>query len=63
MFRHIFAPILERFRVSEEQRGFIMYFYIHGLIAIISEWLKGDCVQPVSMIIQIMEKCVMGGKG
>lgn len=62
MFRHIFNPILEWFHVPEEQRKFMMAFYIHGLIAIVSEWLKDGCTQPISLIIQIMERCVMSGK-
>lgn len=59
MFRHIFDPILERFHVPEEQRKFLMAFYIHGLMAIVSEWLKNGCAEPVDQIIQIMERCVM----
>lgn len=59
LFRHIFDPILERFHVPGEQRKFLMAFYIHGLMAIVSEWLKNDCTEPISEIIRIMERCVM----
>lgn len=59
LFRHIFDPILERFHVPGEQRKFLMAFYIHGRMAIVSEWLKNDCAEPISEIIRIMERCVM----
>lgn len=38
-------------------------FYIHGLMAILSEWLKNDCTDSVSHISAVMEQCVMHGYG
>ena len=62
MFRHVFDPILERFHVPKGQRQYLMAFYIHGLMAVVSEWLKNDCAEPVEEMIRIMENCVMGGR-
>lgn len=62
MFRHVFDPILERFHVPEEQRRYMMAFYIHGLTAVVSEWLKNGCREPVAQMIQIIERCVMDGR-
>lgn len=62
MFREVFDPILERFHVPEEQRRYMMVFYIHGLMAVISEWLKSDCRESVGQMIQIIERCVMDGR-
>lgn len=58
MFRHIFSPILERFGVPEENRNYMMAFYIHGMMAIVTEWLKNDCKEPVEKISGIMRRCV-----
>lgn len=47
MFYHIFEPILKRFGVPESDRKYLMTFYIHGLNAIITEWLKSDCKDSI----------------
>lgn len=59
MFRHVFTPILERYQVPEQDRPYIMAFYIRGLIAIITEWLKGDCSDSIDHVIAVIQRCVM----
>lgn len=59
MFEHIFNPIMNRFKTPQERRNYIMSFYISGLIAIISEWLKSDCKESVKNLIAIIEDCVL----
>ena len=59
LFRHVFTPILERFRVSERDRRYMMTFYIKGLTGLIDEWLRGDCEEPVSYIAGMIQSCVM----
>lgn len=56
--RHVFTPILERFHVKPEDRKYMMSFYISGLMAIICEWLKGDCSDPIEHIVSVMQICV-----
>lgn len=58
MFRHVFTPILERHRIPEQDRKYLMAFYIQGLIAVVTEWLKQDCRDPVERIIEIIELCI-----
>lgn len=58
---HIFVPILERFNVPSNEHKFIMSFYINGLMAIINEWLKDDCKEPVEQIISVIQKCIVKG--
>lgn len=59
MFEHIFNPIMNRFKIPQERRNYIMSFYIGGLMAIISEWLKDDCKESVENLIAIIEDCVL----
>lgn len=59
MFEHIFNPIMNRFKIPQECRNYIMSFYISGLMAIISEWLKSDCKESVENLIAIIEDCVL----
>lgn len=56
--KHVLRPILERYGVPEQDRSYMMTFYIHGLMAIITEWLKKGCDDPVERIIDVMQRCV-----
>lgn len=59
LVQNILLPILERYRVSEQERTYILVFYIHGIMAIIKEWLKKDCSDPVEQIIAVIQRCVI----
>ena len=37
---------------------FIMAFYIRGLMAIISEWLKNDCADSIMYVTGVIQQCV-----
>lgn len=54
MNRHIFEPILTRFHVPRENQRYMMAFYVNGIMAIISEWLKNDCTDPVEHIVSLI---------
>lgn len=58
MFCHVFTPILERYRIPEQDRKYLMAFYVRGLIAIVAEWLKRDCSDSIEHIISVMERCI-----
>lgn len=58
MFRHIFNPILARFSVPEEKRGYMMLFFLNGISAVVSEWLKDDCKAPMEFIADIIISCI-----
>lgn len=59
MFSYIFVPILERFHVPADEREYMMTFYVHGLMAIVGEWLENDCTDSVECVISVMRRCVM----
>lgn len=61
LFRHVIAPILDRYGVAKQDRPYLMAFYLHGLMAIISEWLKDDCRDSIEHITAVMQKCVTRG--
>ena len=58
MFHHVFTPILDRYGVPEQDRTYIMAFYIRGLMAIISEWLKNDCSDSITYVTDVIQQCV-----
>lgn len=60
MFSYVFNPILARFRVPEQERHYIMKFYLTGVYAIVIEWLEKDCADDINDISRIIIACVMG---
>lgn len=62
MMRHVFLPILERFQVPEPDQHYMVAFYVSGLMAILSEWLKNDCEDSIEHVCAVMEQCVMRGR-
>ena len=60
MFEHIFNPILERFRVPEKERSYMMKFYLTGVYAIVMEWIEKNCSDDMETVIKVITDCVMG---
>ena len=58
LLRHVITPILERYGVPVKERKYLMAFYISGLTAIISEWLKDGCGDSAESIIEVIGHCV-----
>lgn len=58
LLSHVITPILDRYGVPGDDRGYIMTFYINGLMAIISYWLKTDCHDTIEHVIDMMVQCV-----
>lgn len=40
-----------------------MMYYLSGITAIITEWLKGNCEKPASSISGIIRECIFGLPG
>ncbi|MDO4475072.1 MAG: TetR/AcrR family transcriptional regulator [Eubacteriales bacterium] len=58
MFRHVFTLIFDRYGIPQQDRRYIMAFYIQGLMAIISEWLRNDCADPIAYVVDMIQRCV-----
>ena len=60
MQRYIFDPILARFSYPEQDREYVMLFYLQGIHAIVSKWLQEDCGRPVEEIAAVIRTCIFG---
>lgn len=58
LFKKIFSPTLDRFGQEEKIKPYLVLFYISGLMAIVTEWLKKDCAESVEEIISVIEVCM-----
>ena len=62
MFDNIFNPILDRFQYPQSDRQYVMMYYLNGINAIVSEWLKNDCDKSIKEISEIIMICIYGLK-
>jgi AcrR family transcriptional regulator len=60
LFDNIFNPILDRFHYPEDERQYVMRFYLNGLMAIITEWLHGGCEKSMEEVAEIIRYCIFG---
>jgi len=60
MFRHIFNPILDRFHYSADQRKYVMVYYLSGINAIVTEWIRNGCDKSAEEISRIITVCIYG---
>ena len=60
MFENIFNPILERFNYPANERKYVMMYYLNGINAIVSEWIKDDCSKPIKEISKVVSICIYG---
>lgn len=55
---NILYPIFSKFNIQERMKKYLSAYYIHGIYAIIEEWLKADCKDDTSLIIDAIISCV-----
>ena len=60
LFVNIFNPILERFRYPERDRKYVMMYYLSGVTALVSQWLKDDCEKEIEELSRIIHECIFG---
>ena len=60
LFDNIFKPILDRFHYPMDEHNYVMMFYLNGITAIITEWLKDGCQKSIEDISGIIRICVYG---
>lgn len=60
LFDHIFSPILDRFHYPKDEQLYVMMFYLNGITAIITEWLKDGCGKSTEEISSIIRHCIFG---
>ncbi|MGN1444067.1 MAG: TetR/AcrR family transcriptional regulator [Acutalibacteraceae bacterium] len=58
LFHHIFEPVMKKFNFTSDESEYILAFYLHGLMAIVTRWLENDCSDSIELIIDIIQKCI-----
>ena len=60
LFDDVFNPILDRFHYPRDEQHYVMMFYLNGITAIITEWLKDGCHKSMEDISSIIHDCIFG---
>lgn len=55
----LIEPILSRFDIPEAVWKYYIAYYIEGIMAVVKEWLAGDCADPVETVASVIEACVV----
>lgn len=56
MYSKVFNPILDRFGVEQCERKYVLAYHMSGMHAIIIEWVKGGCQEPMQYIAGLLIK-------
>lgn len=59
MYKGIFSPILDKYNVLENEKKYILAFYLNGLHSIIVEWIKTDCKDSIDYICSLFIKYII----
>lgn len=62
LFTLLFNPIMECFRVSQEEKNYLLAFYIQGILGVILHWLKTDCRDSTETVAGLIVKYVFPTK-
>lgn len=60
MFDNIFKPILDRFHYPRDEQNYVMMFYLSGITAVITEWLKDGCQKSIEEMSEVIGVCIYG---
>ena len=60
LFENVFKPILDKFHYPRDEQNYVMMFYLSGITAIITEWLKDGCQRSIEDVSTIIQVCIHG---
>lgn len=56
--KYVLHPIMARFDIPQEAHNYWSEYFIHGIWAIVCEWINGGCRESVEQVTNIIESCV-----
>lgn len=60
LFDRVFEPILDRFHYPDSGRKYAMLFYLHGITALVTQWVRDGCRKSIDEIVLILHQCIFG---
>lgn len=56
--KYVLITIMKRFNVPEKEHTYWISFYIHGIMAVIQEWVNGNCTDSIEALEKILIHCI-----
>lgn len=56
LYKSFFEPVMSFFNIPDNEKKYIINYYMSGIHAIIIEWLKNDCKDEISFIANLIAK-------
>ena len=60
LFDNVLDPVLDRFGYPPGERKYVLMFYLNGITAIVTEWLKEGCRKSIEEISEVINYCIFG---
>lgn len=57
-YSDVFYPIMKRFNADDLDISYKLTFYLHGMSAVITQWLQNDCSEEVEAMADLIIRCV-----
>ena len=58
LYTEIFDPILTRYGIKEQDRQYLLSFYLNGMYGVLLRWIKNGCDQSVEYMANLLIDCV-----
>lgn len=58
MQQGVFNPILDHYKVKEEDKEYIFTFFTKGIISVVFRWIKNDCKGKIDTMKNLIQHCV-----
>ncbi|MCR4675371.1 MAG: TetR/AcrR family transcriptional regulator [Lachnospiraceae bacterium] len=56
--KYIMEPIMDKFQIPKDEQHYWIAFYMHGVNAIINEWISNECDDEPKQVINAIIHCV-----
>ena len=53
----VLDPVLSRYGVPEHDRDYYLAYTIKGCMAIVEEWVRRGCTDPIDHVVKIIQTC------
>lgn len=58
MFNDYITHIMARFSIPEQDRRYMLTYYLSGMNAVVMAWVRGGCKEDIQYIADFLIKCV-----
>lgn len=58
MFQELFSPYMDQLGIPCREQTYLVSFYLHGILAIVEEWLRRGCQEEIPVLTQLIIQCV-----